>query len=147
MKFAGTIFLLSLILTCGVKNKKSEPTSCEQTQYSLIHPHQKSYTIWKISYMDYISTCAEDSNLVKQMARMDAKNSDYTFIVYGMMASMEPYERIYEKYPIGFHSAGCDANEMGEIYNRELKRLLKENEDLDYDLIMDEEFLDTFNED
>jgi hypothetical protein len=132
------ILLVVLFTNCNSHKEsktKSELDECEQLGYSLFTYKYSSYTDWKMAYLDHITFCLEDSDKVIQLAKMDAIKGDYTIFIYGLMDQTEPYETIYEKYPISFHCPGCVSSNMGEIYNSEMKKYLKQNEGLDYDSI------------
>src|SRR5687767_1289072 len=133
--------LLFLLFSCGSSPGQVEELShCDQTKYYLLWHLDVWNPQWKMQYFDYIVNCERDTTLLKKLAWLDADNGNYTFIIYGLIGDMQPFENIYKKYPIGFHTAGCDPPEMGEFYNNEVKKLLKLNEGLDYDSIIKAEF-------
>jgi hypothetical protein len=136
-KLIPVIFML---ISCGSSNQKiDEVDYCTYQKDFLLWHMDVSDPQWKMSYFDYISNCEKDTATLSKLARMDANEGNYTFIVYGLIADMGPYENMYAKYPIGFHTAGCDSPVMGEFYNNEVKKWLKHNEGLDYDALINEE--------
>lgn len=140
---AGVILFVVLLVGCNdtkTTTPEYQTDPCEQSRYNLITYKYQSYTEWKIEYMDYIAFCLDDSAKAVQLAKMDALRDDYTFLIFGLIKNMEPFESIYRKYPIGFHSPGCKSSEIGYIYNQTLINELKSNMNLDYDSIIDEAF-------
>lgn len=138
MKWLSSISILAFILSCYSslkKEKQSDLDECALEAYNIYHCDYNTYAEWKIAYMDHISFCITDSNTVIKLARIDSEREDYTFFIYGMIERTEPFNSIYNKYPISFHCPGCVSSDMGEIYNREMKKYLMINEGLNYDSI------------
>jgi len=141
MRIAIFFFLLSLT-SCSVTTPEytEEDDKCTQLGYNVVSSNFEEYAEWRENYMEYISTCLEDTTVAILLAQRDADLGDYTFIIYGLVVSIEPFQEIFQKYPIGFHSPGCESTPAGQAYNKELKKLLLENEGIDYDKVMDETF-------
>lgn len=144
-RFLLKLVILSFAISCNpssIKTSQEKLDSCEEIKYGLIWSIDINNAEWRNNYMNYINSCINDTSMVKLLARLDGEYGNYTFFIYGMMNSktIDHLENIYNNYPIGFYSPGCEENEYGLVYNEELKRYLQKNEGLNFDSIIENEF-------